>query len=50
MGKLEIEEYLSYLATHRNVSASTQNQAFNALLFLYNQVLQISLKNENINA
>ncbi len=50
MGKLEIEQYLSYLATHRKVSATTQNQAFNALLFLYNQVLQISLKDENINA
>jgi integron integrase len=50
MGKIEIEEYLSYLATHRKVSATTQNQAFNALLFLYNQVLQISLKDENINA
>jgi integron integrase len=50
MGKNEIEQYLSYLATHRKVSATTQNQAFNALLFLYNQVLQISLKDENINA
>ena len=50
MGKIEIEQYLSYLATHRKVSATTQNQAFNALLFLYNQVLQISLKDENINA
>lgn len=42
MGKIEIEEYLTYLATHREVSATTQSQAFNALLFLYNQVLQIS--------
>ncbi|MFK8011472.1 MAG: integron integrase [Marinicellaceae bacterium] len=50
MGKPEIEKYLSYLATHRDVSATTQNQAFNALLFLYNQVLNISLKDENINA
>jgi len=50
MGKYEIEQFLSYLATERNVAASTQNQAFNALLFLYNHVLEISLENENINA
>ena len=50
MGKIEIEKFLSYLATHRNVSAATQNQAFNAILFLYNKVLDISLENENINA
>ena len=34
-GKPEVREYLSYLATDRNVAASTQNQALNALLFLY---------------
>ncbi len=50
MGKNEIEQFLSHLATHRNVAASTQNQAFNALLFLYNKVLDISLENKNINA
>src|SRR5690554_6243317 len=50
MGKSEIEQFLSHLATHRNVAASTQNQAFNALLFLYNKVLDISLENKNINA
>ena len=50
MGKFEIEEFLSYLARERKVAASTQNQAFNALLFLYNHVLKISLENENINA
>ncbi|KAA3638617.1 MAG: integron integrase [Proteobacteria bacterium] len=50
MGKAEIEQFLTHLATHRNVAASTQNQAFNALLFLYNKVLDISLKNKNINA
>ena len=49
MEKLEIEAYLSYLATHRNVSAITQNQAFNVLIFLYKKVLDISLENENIN-
>jgi integron integrase len=38
-GKPEVREYLSYLATDRNVAASTQNQALNALLFLYRDVL-----------
>ncbi|BFU78870.1 integron integrase [Arcobacter sp. 15-2] len=50
MGKLEIEQFLTHLATKLNVSPSTQNQAFNAILFLYEQVLNISLKNENIQA
>lgn len=50
MGKLEIEQFLTYLASEQDVSPSTQNQAFNALLFLYEQVLGISLKNENIQA
>jgi integrase len=43
MGKLEIESFLSDLATNGHVSASTQNQAFHALLFLYQQVLGIDL-------
>jgi len=50
MGKVEIEEFLSYLATTRQVAPSTQNQAFNALLFLYTQVLGIDLRDENIQA
>jgi len=41
MGKYEIEAYLSHLAVHQHVAASTQNQAFNALLFLYKQVLDL---------
>ncbi len=45
----EIEEFLSHLAVDLNVSSSTQNQAFNALLFLYNDVLKIEL-NKEINA
>lgn len=36
----EIEAYLNYLAVEKNVSASTQNQAFSAILFLYKRVLQ----------
>ncbi|MGJ8670803.1 MAG: integron integrase [Oceanococcus sp.] len=39
MGKREIESFLSYLALGKRVSASTQNQAMSALLFLYRQVL-----------
>lgn len=50
MGKAEIELFLSHLAVERKVAASTQNQAFNALLFLYNQVLDMPLKDQNINA
>lgn len=34
-----VKEYLEYLAVERSVSASTQNQALNALVFLYNNVL-----------
>ena len=36
----EIREYLSYLAVERDVAASTQNLALNAIMFLYNQVLK----------
>ncbi|MBN2071122.1 MAG: integron integrase [Candidatus Krumholzibacteriota bacterium] len=43
MGEAEITEYLSYLATRRKVSASTQNQALSAILFLYKDVLGINL-------
>lgn len=50
MGKLEIEQFLTYLAVDLQVSPSTQNQAFNALLFLYEKVLGISLKDTNIQA
>lgn len=45
MGTPEVEAFLSYLATHEQVSASTQNQAFSALLFLYQEVLGIPLGN-----
>ena len=43
IGEKEISQYLSYLATHKNVSASTQNQALNAIVFLYKHVLKIEL-------
>ena len=35
----DVKGFLSYLAVDRKVSASSQNQAFNALLFLFNHVL-----------
>ena len=46
MGRPEIEAFLTDLAVNGNVSASTQNQAFNALLFLYKQVLNINVFND----
>jgi integron integrase len=39
MGEAEVEAFLTHLAAERNVSASTQNQALGALLFMYQQVL-----------
>jgi site-specific recombinase XerD len=41
MGKSQVEAFLSYLAVDRQVAASTQNQALNALLFLYREVLGV---------
>jgi integron integrase len=43
MGKEEVERFLSHLAVEKDVAASTQNQAFSALLFLYKDVLGIKL-------
>lgn len=43
MGKEEVERFLSHLAVERDVAASTQNQALSALLFLYRDVLGITL-------
>jgi integrase len=40
MGPIEVEQFLTYLAVTRNVSASTQKIALNALAFLYNRVLE----------
>jgi len=49
MGSREIEAFLTHLAVNKHVAASTQNQAFNALLFLYREVLKIQL-DDSINA
>lgn len=43
MGAPEVEAFLSSLATEGQVSASTQNQALAALLFLYREVLGVDL-------
>ena len=44
LGPPEIEAFLSHLATDLHVSASTQNQALNALAFLYKHVLGTELQ------
>jgi integrase len=41
----DVRDYLSYLAIKRHVSSSTQNQAFNALLFLFREILRIAIDN-----
>ncbi len=43
MGAAEVEQFLTHLAVHGKVAASTQNQAKAALLFLYREVLAIEL-------
>jgi len=50
MGKDEIEGFLTYLAVEKNVAPSTQNQAFNAILFLYREILKIDISTLNIQA
>ncbi|AZR41207.1 site-specific integrase [Marinobacter salarius] len=39
MGPREVDEFLTWLAVHRNVATATQSQALNSLVFLYNKVL-----------
>ena len=43
LGGVEVEAFLSHLATEGEVAAGTQNQALSALLFLYRNVLAIDL-------
>lgn len=43
MGTTEVEAFLNYLAIDLTVAASTQNQAFSALLYLYREVLRLPL-------
>jgi len=44
MGVPEINEFITYLANQKRISASTQNQAISAILFLYRHVLLIQLE------
>jgi hypothetical protein len=46
MGKYEIERFLSHLTINRGVSAATQNQALNAILFLYRDVLKSPIEEQ----
>lgn len=43
LGAPEVEQFLTHLAVHRKVGAATQNQAMQALLFLYRHVLEMEL-------
>lgn len=45
MGAREVRDYLSHIAVKLNVSASTQNQALNALVYLYKEVIKKDLGN-----
>ncbi|XKE46920.1 phage integrase N-terminal SAM-like domain-containing protein [Halomonas organivorans] len=40
MGVPEVHAYLEHLAVERHVAAATQNQALNALVFLYRHILE----------
>lgn len=46
-GSKAVEQYLTHLAVNKKVAASTQNVAFNALLFFYRRVLNIELGDIN---
>jgi hypothetical protein len=48
MGSAEVNAFLSHLAVELKVSASTQNQALAALLFLYRDVLESDLELEGL--
>ncbi len=50
MGKMEIEQFLTFLAVEQKVSPTTQNQAFSAILFLYREVLGLDMREWNIQA
>ena len=46
LGGGELQEYPSYLAVERHVSPSTQNQALNAIVFIYRHILEKNIDNE----
>ena len=50
MGKVEIEQFLTWLAVEKKVSPTTKNQAFSAILFLYKEILGFDMSEWNIQA
>ena len=48
LAEREVEAYLTYLAVKRKLSASSQNQATNALVYLYKQVLADELGKDHL--
>ena len=50
MGMVEIELFMNYLVREKGIRFRKKQQVFQALMFFYTQVLQISLQKEYINA
>ena len=50
MGSAEVNAFLTHLAVQHNVAASTQNQAFSAILFLYRNVLKVEITIDAVRA
>jgi len=48
MGKEELETFLKHLKIEKKLSPTSQNQALNAIIFLYEDVLNIPMKNQNL--
>ncbi|MFT5880616.1 MAG: integron integrase [Moritella sp.] len=44
MGNIEIERFLNYIAAYRHVSASTQNIALCAIIYLYRHIIKVEIK------
>jgi integron integrase len=44
LGPTHVNQFLTYLAVNLNVAASTQNQALNAIVFLYREIFHMPLK------
>ena len=47
LNRTDLKDFLTHLAADRRVSASTQNQAFNSILFLYRHILSIDISDLN---
>ncbi len=50
MGKVEIEKFMDYITVEKGLSKKRKQEAFYALVFLYTQVLGVSLQQEYIQA